>query len=821
MEDFEKLIFTIEHIRHVHRRMDPYSLVQLSATARRVQENVLEVLRNRVGRVINDECPICFDIIGTGGGGSVIVRCCDKKCCVLCLARWVREKNLCPMCRVPFNGPYRADGRPGGFSSGTLHLAWLDWTMNRRRDEAWMPVVASCCDDPLSNFYRQSVIISGGSVIKLGVSLENTIFMTSVLPLENKRVLNINQGPDFCAAVSVMGEVYTWGNGKHGQLGHGDTCNLAVPAIVQMLKPYKVVSVLIGLAYCVALTHRGEVFVWGSIARIRSTCFTAPTRIGAMDGIKVRSASAGYAHVLLVTEGGALYAFGENSFGQLGHRDDGVNYHSEPKLVSALHKLRIASAAAGKRHSLALTEGGSVLTWGANYNHPSSIDSAPVFVDGDLEFVGVRYISTGDGVSCAVSVTGQLFTWGNGEFGRLGHGDDSDRDSPTRVNALGSEFVEKVSVGVEYTLAVTRSGRVFWWGHANISGTRTVSFHVPRVVPNVSCSRGGIRAVRLPPIDMDMHVHASKWERIALMLVISPATAIAPLAALLADDGTIDKVNTMAAWAIQNIAFNSRENGAAFAEVNITAALVKLLRGDASDATKTAVAYALRDLSVNDDIKAQLVHAGAVTTLVALLHGGSVDEMKHAVAGVLSIVASNREIAEQIVNSGAVGTFVAILTGGGSSRGIKIATAKILLAICKDETTHIAFVDTIARLIALIPTETGSECMEVLMILADNTDNRSAFIQAGVFDSLISILRDPYGRFKGKALNLLQRLANNTENHIVMKHAGAIATLVSLLEPDWRNMDLNRNAIVDMLASFGVNIDANGQRIRRTLGYNP
>ena len=63
----------------------------------------------------------------------------------------------------------------------------------------------------------------------------------------------------------------------------------------------------------------------------------------------------------------------------------------------------------------------------------------------------------------AVSSNGELFTWGYGGFGILGHGDEKDRSVPPKVEIPGGEKVVKVACGTYHTAVVTRTGKLFTW----------------------------------------------------------------------------------------------------------------------------------------------------------------------------------------------------------------------------------------------------------------------------------------------------------------------------------------------------------------------
>uniref|UniRef100_A0A0G4IFS0 Uncharacterized protein n=1 Tax=Chromera velia CCMP2878 TaxID=1169474 RepID=A0A0G4IFS0_9ALVE len=67
--------------------------------------------------------------------------------------------------------------------------------------------------------------------------------------------------------------------------------------------------------------------------------------------------------------------------------------------------------------------------------------------------------------SAAWTEQGRLYTWGAGEDGRLGHGDEENRWSPSLVGgALSNETVIGVAAGSSHTVAVCASGALYAWG---------------------------------------------------------------------------------------------------------------------------------------------------------------------------------------------------------------------------------------------------------------------------------------------------------------------------------------------------------------------
>ena len=112
--------------------------------------------------------------------------------------------------------------------------------------------------------------------------------------------------------------------------------------------------------------------------------------------------------------------------------------------------------------------------------------------------VGVAKIAAGGWHSAAVTAGGEIYTWGRGEYGRLGHGDDCrDKVVPERVELdLGDEalnFIVDVSLGGSHSCALTRDGRVLSWGRATYG-------RLGRVVDPDASSCGVPGVVVFPPL---------------------------------------------------------------------------------------------------------------------------------------------------------------------------------------------------------------------------------------------------------------------------------------------------------------------------------
>lgn len=67
----------------------------------------------------------------------------------------------------------------------------------------------------------------------------------------------------------------------------------------------------------------------------------------------------------------------------------------------------------------------------------------------------------------ALTSENQVFVWGTGENGRLGLGDTKGRNIPTIVDHLINKQITYIACGESHSIAVTTNGDVFSWGNGS------------------------------------------------------------------------------------------------------------------------------------------------------------------------------------------------------------------------------------------------------------------------------------------------------------------------------------------------------------------
>lgn len=277
--------------------------------------------------------------------------------------------------------------------------------------------------------------------------------------------VGVSAGYEFSAGLRPDGSLWTWGDNQFGQLGLGATGgNVVFPERVGTSSGWR--QVALGDYHAVALQTDGSLWAWGnnSVGQVGDGTFadrSLPVRIGTDTGW-IAVAARGY-HTLALKVDGTLWSWGFNDSGQLGlgHRATSP----VPARVGAASNW--VSISAGLGHSLGLTADGALWAWGENGSGQLGNGST-----GDLLWPGQVFpagvwtaASAGDLHSLAMRADGSLWAWGNNTRGQLGDGTLSQRLFPVLVNASGTLAWSQVAGGSVHSAAVDAEGNLKAWGH--------------------------------------------------------------------------------------------------------------------------------------------------------------------------------------------------------------------------------------------------------------------------------------------------------------------------------------------------------------------
>jgi len=206
----------------------------------------------------------------------------------------------------------------------------------------------------------------------------------------------VSAGTGHALALKDDGSLWAWGDDYYGELGDGcyydsttspnqfvcatrNTLNSNVPELIDSNSRYAAIAA--GYFYSLAVKTDGTLWAWGNNEHAdlgtgeSKATYNVPKQIGDGFSLDPRALSASkfsvlgnttvYYHSLALKSNGSLWAWGDNTFGQLG--DGGRTPVSAPEQILATSGDVFTTVSAGDGdHSLAIKSDGSLWAWGSN-----------------------------------------------------------------------------------------------------------------------------------------------------------------------------------------------------------------------------------------------------------------------------------------------------------------------------------------------------------------------------------------------------------------------------------------------------------------------
>ncbi|KAI5058394.1 hypothetical protein GOP47_0026564 [Adiantum capillus-veneris] len=310
--------------------------------------------------------------------------------------------------------------------------------------------------------------------------------------LSNINVDFIDCGEYHSCAITCSGEIYTWGNGTFGLLGHGSDVSHWMPKRVSgPLEGLHISSVSCGTWHTALVTSSGQLFTFGDgtfgVLGHGDRCSAfSPKEVDALKGLKTIRVACGVWHTAAIVEvmvgasgssicsSGKLFTWGDGDKGRLGHGDR--EQRLVPTCVGALVDHSLCRVVCGHSLTVALTDSGHVYTVGSTVygqlGDPKADGKFPGRVEGELCDAFVEEIAAGAFHVAVLTSKSDVYTWGKGSNGRLGHGDVLDRKTPTLVEALKDKQVKGIACGTNFTMAICLHKWVSGADHSACSGCR-------------------------------------------------------------------------------------------------------------------------------------------------------------------------------------------------------------------------------------------------------------------------------------------------------------------------------------------------------------
>jgi len=268
-------------------------------------------------------------------------------------------------------------------------------------------------------------------------------------------------------AMKVDGSLWAWGLNDYGQLGIGVTDGAAHSTPVKVTPERDWAAISAGNLHVLAIKRNGTLWAWGDntsgqLGDGTRTNRNTPTRIASPAAIAdIVAVAAGAFHSVSLKANGELYAWGDNGSGQLGN---GGDVGSSSALHVGTDEIGWVATEPGGEFTVARRSNGTIWAWGDNNkgqlgNNTLTAHSAPAMIGEATNWVAQ---TAGWSHAVALQADGSLWTWGNNSKGQLGNGTTANLKIPTRITTANDWAA--VSAGDFHTLALKTDGTLWAWG---------------------------------------------------------------------------------------------------------------------------------------------------------------------------------------------------------------------------------------------------------------------------------------------------------------------------------------------------------------------
>jgi alpha-tubulin suppressor-like RCC1 family protein len=292
-------------------------------------------------------------------------------------------------------------------------------------------------------------------------------------------------GDQVCALRSD-GALYCWGGNGDGQVGDDSTMNRAVPVHIPLQASVR--------AMAGAQTHTCAVlsddtgWCWGSnsfgqLGYDTPTSQLAPQPAPVAGNVAI---TLGDNVTCAIRADSSLACFGRDDEGELG--DGMTTSRSTAMRVAAIADPIVSAAGGCHRHLCAATSAGDVWCWGENMHGEVGTGMTSMFESTPVRVVGVppvAQVTVGAYHSCARTMAGEIWCWGENSAGQLGDGALDPSYRPVRVDGLGTP--SDVQATCSGTHVLLDDGSLVAWGQAALLGTGDAIDAITPVESMVPC----------------------------------------------------------------------------------------------------------------------------------------------------------------------------------------------------------------------------------------------------------------------------------------------------------------------------------------------
>ena len=329
------------------------------------------------------------------------------------------------------------------------------------------------------NYYTIIALDSEGKVYTWGRGpLGNGTYESSNVPicisdipenaLNGRKIVKVQSNSSTVIALDSEGKVYTWGVNNNGFLGDGTSENRDNPVCISDIDNHpfngkNIASIFIYTNNVIAIDDEGKVYTWGNndygeLGDGSNVSKSIPICISDLEnelkGKKITDIYYVYLNlmgsgstIIALDSNGKVYAWGDNSFGQIG---DGTgegygDYNNKPICISdlnnSLKNKKIVQMNIQNSTIIALDDEGKIYTWGGNShgqlgNGTNEASDTPICIS-DLsnslngeKIVNIELCGYKASNVIVLDEEGKVHTWGRNNWGLLGDESLSSRNVP-------------------------------------------------------------------------------------------------------------------------------------------------------------------------------------------------------------------------------------------------------------------------------------------------------------------------------------------------------------------------------------------------------
>lgn len=287
-------------------------------------------------------------------------------------------------------------------------------------------------------------------------------------------------GEDHSLVLTEGGHVYSFGRNSLGRTGIGEEeGRQSTPERISGdLKDEHAIQIAATSDHNLVVTDEKEVVSFGRAAEGAGYLGhgedhgnqLVPKTMSILDKIQVDRVDAGSHSSFVLSEDGNVYSFGRGLGGRLG--TGGMDNKYKPTLIGGEEV--VSAMSVGHSHSMLLTEDQEVFSFGLSGDGQLGYDvtysqNEPRKID-DLDGMAVTDIAAGYYHSLVLTGDGDVYSFGKGDAGQLGHGDTKSTYIPTKIEELTDKTVTAISAGDSHSLALTDEGVVYAFGSGDATG---------------------------------------------------------------------------------------------------------------------------------------------------------------------------------------------------------------------------------------------------------------------------------------------------------------------------------------------------------------